>query len=156
MTLLAAERGSLITHTEYPPERDVAGREPRIGVFVCHCGKNIGGVADVPAVVEYARTLPGVVHAEDNLYTCSVDTQLRIQRMIEEHDLNRLVVSSCSPRTHEALFRDTCRKAGLNEYLFEMANIRDQNTWVHMHEPEKATRKAKELTRMAVAKSRLL
>ncbi len=156
MTLLAEERGSLITRTEYPPEKDVAGREPRIGVFVCHCGKNIGGVANVPEVVEYARTLPDVVHAEDNLYTCSVDTQLRIQQMVQEHDLNRVVVSSCSPRTHEALFRDTCRKAGLNEYLFEMANIRDQNTWVHMHEPEKATRKAEDLTRMAVAKARLL
>jgi heterodisulfide reductase subunit A len=156
MTLLAAERGSLITRMEYPPEKDVAGQKPRIGVFVCHCGKNIGGVADVPAVVEYARSLPDVVHAEDNLYTCSVDTQLRIQQMVREHDLNRVVVSSCSPRTHEALFRDTCRKAGLNEYLFEMANIRDQNTWVHMHQPERATRKAKDLTRMAVAKARLL
>ncbi|MCP4201486.1 MAG: FAD-dependent oxidoreductase [bacterium] len=156
MALLNKERGSLITHTEYPPEKDVSGQEPRIGVFVCHCGKNIGGVANVPSIVEYAKTLPDVVHAEDNLYTCSVDTQLRIRQMIEEHDLNRVVVSSCSPRTHEALFRDTCRKGGLNEYLFEMANIRDQNTWVHMHEPEKATEKAKDLTRMAVAKARLL
>ncbi len=156
MALLDEARGSLITRTEYPAEKAVDGQEPRIGVFVCHCGKNIGGVADVPSVVEYAKTLPNVVHAEDNLYTCSVDTQLRIQQMVREHDLNRVVVSSCSPRTHEALFRDTCRKAGLNEYLFEMANIRDQNTWVHMHEPERATEKAKDLTRMAVAKARLL
>jgi heterodisulfide reductase subunit A len=156
MGLLREERGSLVTRKEYPPEKDVAGQEPRIGVFVCHCGKNIGGVADVPAVVEYARTLPGVVHAEDNLYTCSVDTQRRIQDAVEEFDLNRVVVSSCSPRTHEPLFRDTCRGAGLNEYLFEMANIRDQNTWVHMNEPALATEKAKTLTRMAVAKARLL
>jgi heterodisulfide reductase subunit A len=156
MGLLQEERGSLITKKEYPPERDVEGEEPRIGVFVCHCGKNIGGVADVPSVVEYAKTLPGVVYAEDNLYTCSVDTQVRIKEMVKEHNLNRVVVSSCSPRTHEPLFRDTCRDAGLNEYLFEMANIRDQNTWVHMHEPEKATEKAKDLTRMAVAKARLL
>jgi heterodisulfide reductase subunit A len=154
--LLQEERGSLITRPEYPPEKDVSGQDPRIGVFVCHCGKNIGGVADIPEVVEYARTLPDVVYAEDNLYTCSVDTQVRIQQMVREHDLNRVVVSSCSPRTHEPLFRDTCRKAGLNEYLFEMANIRDQNTWVHMHEPEKATQKAKDLTRMAVAKARLV
>jgi heterodisulfide reductase subunit A len=156
MGLLQEERGTLVAHREYPPEKDVTGQEPRVGVFVCHCGKNIGGVASIPDVVEYARTLPNVVHAEDNLYTCSVDTQVRIQQMIREHDLNRVVVSSCSPRTHEPLFRDTCRAGGLNEYLFEMANIRDQNTWVHMHEPEKATEKAKTLTRMAVAKARLL
>ncbi len=156
MCLLEEERGSLITGKAYPPEKDVAGQEPRVGVFVCHCGKNIGGVADVPSIVEYARTLPNVVYAEDNLYTCSVDTQVRIKEMIQEHDLNRIVVSSCSPRTHEPLFRDTCREAGLNEYLFEMANIRDQNTWVHMHAPELATEKAKDLTRMAVAKARML
>jgi heterodisulfide reductase subunit A len=156
MGLLQEQRGTLVTHREYPPEKDVSGQEARIGVFVCHCGKNIGGVANVPEVVEYARTLPNVVHAEDNLYTCSVDTQVRIQQMVEKHDLNRVVVSSCSPRTHEPLFRDTCRSAGLNEYLFEMANIRDQNTWVHMNEPDKATEKAKVLTRMAVAKARLL
>jgi len=154
--LLQEERGSLIARPDYPPEKDVTGQEPRIGVFACHCGKNIGGVADVPAIVEYAKTLPGVVYAEDNLYTCSVDTQLRMIKMIQEHDLNRVVVSSCTPRTHEPLFRATCRRAGLNEYLFEMANIRDHNTWVHMHEPEKATEKAKDLTRMAVAKARLL
>ncbi len=156
MGLLREERGTLITHKEYPPEKDVTGQEPRIGVFVCHCGKNIGGVADVPAIVEYVKTLPNVVHAEDNLYTCSADTQLHIQEMIRERDLNRVVVASCTPRTHEPLFRDTCRLGGLNEYLFEMANIRDQNTWVHMHAPDLATEKAKDLVRMAVAKSRLL
>jgi heterodisulfide reductase subunit A len=156
MALLEDGRGSLIRAKEYPPEKDVRGEEPRIGVFVCHCGKNIGGVADVPAVVEYARTLPNVVYAEDNLYTCSTDTQEAIKQMIAEHDLNRVLVASCSPRTHEPLFRNTCREAGLNEYLFDMANIRDQCTWVHMHEPEKATRKAKDLVRMALAKLRLL
>ncbi len=156
MGLLAEQRGTLIAQEEYPPEKDVEGQDPRIGVFVCHCGKNIGGVADVPSVVEYARTLDNVVYAEDNLYTCSVDTQDQIAAMIKEHDLNRVVVSSCTPRTHEPLFRDTCRKAGLNEYLFDMANIRDHNTWVHMDEPETATEKAKELTRMSIARARLL
>jgi heterodisulfide reductase subunit A len=156
MTLLSDVRGTLIKHKEYPEEKDVSGQEPRIGVFVCHCGKNIGGVADVPSVAEYARTLPNVVLAEDNLYTCSTDSQELIKDMIKEHDLNRVIVASCSPRTHEPLFRNTCREAGLNEYLFEMANIRDQDTWVHMNEPEQATIKAKDLVRMAVAKSRLL
>ncbi|MHC4692818.1 MAG: 2Fe-2S iron-sulfur cluster-binding protein [Planctomycetota bacterium] len=156
MALLKDERGTLITHKEYPPEKDVAGQEPRIGVFICHCGRNIGGYADVPSVVEYARTLPNVVYAEDNLYTCSTDTQQQITDLITEHDLNRVVVASCSPRTHEPLFRNTCREAGLNEYLFEMANIRDQCTWVHMNEPEAATRKSQDLVRMAVAKARLL
>jgi len=156
MALLKDQRGTLITHKEYPPEKDVSGQDPRIGVFVCHCGRNIGGYADVPSIVEYAKGLPNVVYAEDNLYTCSTDTQERITELIAEHDLNRVVVASCSPRTHEPLFRNTCREAGLNEYLFEMANIRDQCTWVHMHEPEEATRKSKDLVRMAVAKARLL
>jgi heterodisulfide reductase subunit A len=156
MALLKDERGTLITHKEYPPEKDVTGQEPRIGVFICHCGRNIGGYADVPSVVEYAKTLPNVVYAEDNLYTCSTDTQKQITELITEHDLNRVVVASCSPRTHEPLFRNTCREAGLNEYLFEMANIRDQCTWVHMNQPEEATQKSRDLVRMAVAKARLL
>jgi heterodisulfide reductase subunit A len=156
MALLKEQRGTLITHKEYPPEKDVAGQEPRIGVFVCHCGRNIGGVVNVPDVVEYAKTLPNVVYAEHNLYTCSTDTQDKIKEMIAKHDLNRVIVASCSPRTHEPLFRNTCREAGLNEYLFEMANIRDQCSWVHMHEQEMATRKSKDLVRMAVAKSRML
>ncbi|MFH1994089.1 MAG: FAD-dependent oxidoreductase, partial [Nitrospinota bacterium] len=156
MTLLSEKRGSLITHKEYVAERDVKGEEPRIGVFVCHCGKNIGGVADVPDIVAYAKTLPNVVHAEDNLYTCSVDTQGQIKKMVVEKGLNRVIVASCTPRTHESLFRNTCREAGLNEYLFELANIRDQNTWVHMLEPAKATKKGKDIIRMAAAKSRLL
>jgi heterodisulfide reductase subunit A len=125
-------------------------------VFVCHCGRNIGGVADVPAVRDYAAGLADVVYADDNLYTCSSDTQEHIKEMIREHALNRVVVASCTPRTHERLFRNTCREAGLNPYLFEMANIRDRDTWVHMREPDKATHKAKDLVRMAVAKARLL
>jgi heterodisulfide reductase subunit A-like polyferredoxin len=156
MKLLAEKRGTEVTEREYPAERDVRGEPPRVGVFICHCGRNIGGVVDVPAVVEYAKSLPDVVYAEDNLYTCSTDTQVRIRQMIEEHGLNRVVVASCTPRTHEPLFRDTLREAGLNPYLFEMANIRDQCSWVHMHQPKAATRKAKDLVRMAVAKARLL
>ena len=129
---------------------------PRIGVFVCHCGINIGGVVDVPAVVGYAETLPGVAYAEATLYTCSSDGLNKLKEAIKRHDLNRVVVASCTPRTHEPLFQGACEDAGLNKYLFEMANIRDQCSWVHMHEPEKATEKAKDLVRMAVAKARLL
>jgi len=154
--LLAPVRNTLTKKKEYPPERDVSGEKPRIGVFVCHCGINIGGVVNVPEVTDYARTLPNVVHAENNLYTCSQDTQERIKAMIGEHNLNRVVVASCSPRTHEPLFQETIREASLNKYLFEMTNIRDQCSWVHMHEPEKATKKAKDLVRMAVAKARLI
>ncbi len=152
LSLLREARGTLITPKVYPPERDVKGEEPRIGVFVCHCGTNIAGVVNVPDVVEYAKTLPNVVYAENNLYTCSNDTQDRIKEKIAEHNLNRVVVASCTPRTHEPLFRNTMAEAGLNPYLFEMANIRDQCSWVHMHEPEKATQKSKDLVRMALAK----
>ncbi len=156
LALLKDARGSLIAPKLFPPERDVSGEPPRVGVFVCHCGTNIGGVVNVPAVVEYARTLPNVVYAEDNLYTCSNDTQERIKETIVQHGLNRVVVASCTPRTHEPLFRNTVREAGLNAYLFEMANIRDQCSWVHMREPDRATEKAKDLVRMAVAKASLL
>jgi len=155
-SLISSERGVLTTAKEYPPERDVSGEEPHIGVFVCYCGTNIGGVVNVPEVVEYVKTLPNVVYAEHNLYTCSEDTQKRIREIIEEHKLNRVVVASCTPRTHEPLFRETIREAGLNIYLFEMANIRDQCSWVHMHEPVEATVKAKDLVRSIVAKARLL
>ncbi|HDH25622.1 MAG TPA: FAD-dependent oxidoreductase [Actinobacteria bacterium] len=156
MALLSESRHSLVTRKEYPPEKDVRGQRPRIGVFICHCGINIGGVVDVPATVEFAQSLPGVAYAEHNLYTCSSDTQDKIKGLIEEHQLNRVIVASCTPRTHEPLFRDTIREAGLNPYLFEMANIRDQCSWVHRNEPAAATEKAKELVKMAVAKSRLL
>jgi heterodisulfide reductase subunit A len=153
---IASERGKLTVAKEYPPERDVSSEEPRIGVFVCHCGINIGGIVNVPEVVEYAKTLPNVVYAERNLYTCSQDTQKTITEKIKDKGLNRVVVASCTPRTHEPLFRETVREAGLNIYLFEMANIRDQCSWVHMHEPKEATEKAKDLVRVAVAKARLL
>ncbi len=150
---LAAARWSLTQTRELPPETDVSGQPVRVGVFVCNCGINIGGVADVPAVRDYARGLPYVVHVEDNLFTCSQDNQEHIKAVIKEKNINRVVVASCSPRTHEPLFQETIREAGLNKYLFEMANIRDQNTWVHMNNPEKATQKAKDLVRMAVAKA---
>jgi heterodisulfide reductase subunit A len=140
----------------FPAERDIGGEEPRIGIFVCHCGINIGSVVDVPAVVEYAKTLPNVAYAEENLYTCSEDTQKGITEKIREHNLNRVIVASCTPRTHEPLFQSTTREGGLNPYLFEMANIRDQCSWVHMHEPERATEKAKDLVRMAGANATLL
>jgi heterodisulfide reductase subunit A len=156
LSLLHDVRGSLILPKEYPPEIDVEGQEPRVGVFVCHCGTNIAGVVNVPEVVEYARTLPGVAYAENNLYTCSNDAQERIKEKIREHRLNRVLVASCTPRTHEPLFRNTIREAGLNSYLFEMANIRDQCSWVHMHEPERATRKSKDLVRIANAKTVML
>ncbi len=155
-SLLAASRGTLVTEKEYVPEKNVNFEGPRIGAFICHCGINIGGVVNVPAVVEYARTLPHVVYAEGNLYTCSQDTQEVIKKAIKEHQLNRIVVASCTPRTHEPLFQDTIQEAGLNRYLFEMANIRDQCSWVHMQQPEEATEKAKDLVRMAIGKAALL
>jgi heterodisulfide reductase subunit A len=154
--LLAASRGTLTTAEELPMESDLRGIGPRTGVFVCHCGINIGGVVDVPAVVEYAKTLPNVVFATDNLFTCSQDTAVKMGEVIREQRLSRVVVASCSPRTHEGLFQENCEKAGLNRYLFEMANIRDQNSWVHMHEPVAATQKAKDLVRMAIAKAEFL
>jgi len=154
--LLADVRGTLTVEQEFPPEKDVSEQEPRIGVFVCHCGINIGSVVDVPVTAEYAKSLPYVVYAEDNLYTCSQDTQDHIREMIAEYKLNRVVVASCSPRTHEPLFQQTLREAGLNPHLFEMANIRDQCSWIHMEQPEEATVKAKTLVRMAVAKVALV
>ncbi len=132
------------------------GEAPRIGVFVCHCGTNIGGVVDVPSVKDYAATLPNVVFAADNLFTCSQDTQQIIRQKIKENNLNRVIVAACTPRTHEPLFQETIQEAGLNPYLFEFANIRDQNSWVHQHNPEEATKKAKDLIRMAAAKASLL
>ena len=155
-SLLADVRGTLTKKKDYPEEMDVKGEKPRIGVFVCHCGINIGGVVNVPEVREYAKTLEGVAYVDENLYTCSQDTQEKIKKAIQENQLNRVVVASCSPRTHEPMFQETIREMGLNKYLFEMTNIRDQCSWVHMHQPKEATEKAKELLRMAVAKSKLL
>ena len=150
--LLAPSRWSETKAREFPPERNVYAEPPRIGVFVCHCGINIAGVVDVKEVAEYARTLPGVTFVQDNLFTCSQDTIQQMAATIKEQGLNRVVVASCTPRTHEPLFQETMREAGLNKCLFEMANIRDQDAWVHMNEPERATEKAKDLVRMAVAK----
>ncbi|MFX1469383.1 MAG: FAD-dependent oxidoreductase [Promethearchaeota archaeon] len=154
--LLSEARNRLVSKKELPEELDVSDEPPRIGVFICHCGINIGGVVNVPEVVEYVKTLPNVVYAEHNLYTCSADTQTNIKEKIEKNQLNRVIVASCTPRTHEPLFQATIREVGLNKYLFEMVNIRDQCSWVHMHEAENATVKAKDLLRMAVAKARKL
>ena len=130
--------------------------EVRIGVFVCHCGTNIGGFLDVPSLTMYSKELSNVVYAKDNLYTCSEAGLNEIKKAIMEKELNRVVVAACTPRTHEPLFRSICKDAGLNPYLFEFVNIRDQCSWVHMHEPETATKKAKDLIRMGVARARLL
>jgi len=131
----------------------MAVEEPRIGVFICHCGVNIGGVVNVPEVVKYAKTLPNVAYAEANIYTCSEAGLTSIRENIKKEGLNRVIVASCTPRTHEPLFRSACREAGINHYLFEMANIREQCSWVHQHQQEKATEKAKDLVRMAVARA---
>ncbi len=150
-------RGEEIEEVELPEEKEVKPTdEPRIGVFVCRCGVNIGRIVGVPAVVEYAKTLPNVTFVNEDIFTCSDDCRGRIKAAIEKYDLNRVVVAACSPRTHEGLFRDTCREVGLNPYLFEFVNIRDQCSWVHMNEPEEATEKAKDLLRMGVARARLL
>jgi heterodisulfide reductase subunit A len=156
MTLLADGRNSLVRIKEYPPEIDVSEQPPRIGVFVCHCGTNIAGVVDVAAVADYAKNQPGVVHADHYLFTCSTDSQANIRKAVREHELNRVVVASCTPRTHESLFQSTIRDAGLNYYLFELANIRDQCSWVHRDFPDQATQKANDLVRMAIAKVNLV
>ncbi|MFX1493507.1 MAG: FAD-dependent oxidoreductase, partial [Promethearchaeota archaeon] len=127
--------------------------EVRVGVFICHCGSNIGGFIDCKKLAEYAGTLPNVAHSEDNLYTCSETGLTSIKNAVEEHNLNRVVVASCTPRTHEPLFRDCVSEAGLNKYLFNFVNIRDQCTWVHMKDTERAYEKAVDLVRMGVAKA---
>ncbi|MBN1978436.1 MAG: FAD-dependent oxidoreductase [Anaerolineae bacterium] len=152
-TLLAPARWTCTEEAEYPPERDISREEARVGVFVCHCGSNIGGYLDVPDVAHYAASLPGVVHAEHNLYTCSQDSIKRIAEQTVEHNLNRVVVASCTPLTHEPLFQDSIRQAGLNPGMFHMANIRNQCSWVHSHDWKTATEKAKDLVRAAVAKA---
>ncbi|MFH1595935.1 MAG: 2Fe-2S iron-sulfur cluster-binding protein [Pseudomonadota bacterium] len=153
---LAAARGTMVQEKVFPPEKDLTDEPPRVGVFVCNCGLNIGGVADVPAIVAYAGGIAGVAYAQANLFTCSQDAQAQMVEMIREHDLNRVVVAACSPSTHAPIFQDMLRTAGLNKYLFEMANIRNQCTWVHQNEPDKATAKCQDLVNMAVAKARLL
>jgi len=151
--LIKDQRFTLTKKIEYPVEIDFSGEPPRIGVFVCHCGINIAGTVNVMEVVEYAKTLPNVVYAENNLYSCSDDSQRHIKEMIEKHRLNRVVVAACTPRTHEVLFQETIREKGLNKFLLEFTNIRDQCSWVHSQEPELATEKAKDLVRMACARA---
>jgi len=150
---VAEARGTLSKKIVLAEEFDVSEEEPRIGVFVCSCGINIAGVVDVPGVQAYAATLPDVVFTDNNLFTCSQDTQEDIKKKIKEEKLNRVVVASCSPKTHAPMFMETLEACGLNKYLFEMANIRNQNSWVHANNPDIATQKAKDLVRMAVARS---
>lgn len=154
--VLSDARGTCIKTVEIPEEMDVNGVEPRVGVFVCNCGINIAGVVDVKAVEEYARAIPGVVFSTQNLFTCSQDSQNAMKEIIKENRLNRIVVAACTPKTHEGIFMDTLESCGLNKYLFEMANIRNQNSWPHSNEPEVATEKAKDLVRMAIARAKEL
>jgi len=153
---VAAARGKDTKIIEIPAEIDVSDEEARIGVFVCNCGINIGGIVNVPEVREYAESLPNVVYADENLFTCSQDTQEKIKEKIKEEKLNRVVVASCSPKTHAPMFMETLEACGLNRYLFEMANIRNQDSWVHANNPDIATKKAKDLVRAAVARSSTL
>ncbi len=150
--LLSSARNTLTRTAEIVPETNVAGDRPRVGVFVCNCGINIAGVVDVPAVRDYAATLPFVEYVTDNMYTCSQDTQDSMTDIIREKGLNRVVVAACTPKTHEPLFQETLMNAGLNKYLFEMANIRNQDSWVHKNNPDIATQKAMDLVRMAINK----
>ncbi len=154
--ILTAGRNTLTEKPEIVPQTNVTGQRPAIGVFICKCGINIAGVVDVPAVTEYAKTLPFVEFATDNLYSCSQDTQNAIAALIREKGLNRVVVAACTPKTHEPLFQETLVAAGLNKYLFEMTNIRNHDSWVHKQCPEEATEKAKDLVRMAVEKVALM
>jgi heterodisulfide reductase subunit A len=151
--LLEYRRGKLARDRVYPPERDVSEEEAKVGVFVCHCGANIGRVVDVPSVVEYSSTLENVVHSEEGLFICSTDAAEQISNTIREKGLNRVVVAACTPRTHEPLFRDTLREGGINQYFFDMANIREHCSWVHSKQKEEATKKAKDIVRMSVART---
>ncbi|MFH1759676.1 MAG: FAD-dependent oxidoreductase, partial [bacterium] len=154
--ILKTARNTQIKIEEYPLEKKVTNKEPRIGVFICHCGINIASVVDVDTVTREISKIPNVVHSEHNLYTCSQDTQKKIKEIIIEKDLNRVIVASCTPRTHAPLFQETIRGAGLNKHLFEMADIREQCSWVHQQEPDKATEKAISLIRGSLGKSRNL
>ena len=153
--ILKKERGKGIVVKKYPKEKKLKkDEEPRIGVFVCHCGINIAGVVDVPSVDDYVDGMEGVVYHAQSLYSCSQDAQEVLKEKIKEHNLNRVVIAACSPRTHEPLFQETMKDAGLNRCLFEMVNIRDQCSWVHANEPDAATDKSKDLVRMGIAKAR--
>jgi heterodisulfide reductase subunit A-like polyferredoxin len=153
---LGAARNSLTRSVEIPQQIDVSDQDARVGVFVCNCGVNISSVVDVKGVTEYAKTLPNVVYAQENLFTCSQDSQDEMKELIKEHKLNRVVVAACSPKTHEPIFQDTMESCGLNKYLFEMANIRNQDSWVHSETAETASGKAKDLVRMSVARAETL
>jgi heterodisulfide reductase subunit A len=153
---LAQARWTLTKTVPVPEEKDIYGESPRIGVFVCRCGTNIAAVVDVPSVVEYAKKLPGVVHAEENMFSCAQDSLDNMVKTIKEHRLNRVMVAACTPRTHEPLFQSTLTESGINKYLFEMANIRNQCSWVHKSDPDLATRKSKGLVQMGVSKAALL
>ncbi len=154
--LLYKRQGKLATEKIYPPERDVSGEETRIGVFVCHCGANIASVVDTPSIVEYALSLPNVVYAQEQLFSCATNSAEEITETIKEKTLNRVVIAACSPLTLEPLFRETLREAGINQYFLEMANIREHDSWVHSREKEEATQKAKDIVRMSVARATLL
>ena len=154
--LLDFRRGKLTKERLYPPERDVAKEEPKVGVFVCHCGANIGRIVNVPSTVEYTKTLPNVVYAQEQLFSCAANCAKEITDLAKERGLNRVVVAACSPRTLEPLFRDTLREAGINQYFYDMANIREHCSWVHSKEKELATQKAKDIIRMSVARASLL
>jgi heterodisulfide reductase subunit A len=156
MALLGESRGQEIVEVVLPPERDVAGEDPKVGVIVCHCGINIAGTVDVKKVAEAAAGEPGVAHAETIIYACAPDGQQKIRDLVTEKGLNRVVIASCTPRTHSPLFQDTIREVGLNKFLFELADIREQCSWVHKSDKEAATQKAIEITNMTVAKTRLL
>jgi heterodisulfide reductase subunit A-like polyferredoxin len=149
---LSAVRGTLIKQEPILEEIDVAGQDPRIGVFVCCCGANISGVVDVESVAAYAAGLPKVVYSGVSVFSCSQDAQALMREVIRKNGINRVVVAACSPKTHGEIFMDNLRAGGLNRYLFEMANIRNQDSWVHADDPQEATRKAKELVRMAVSR----
>ncbi len=154
--LLNYRRGNLARERIYPPERDVSGEKPRIGIFICHCGANIGRIVNVPETVEYCKTLPNVVHAQEQLFSCATNSAKEISDMTREKGLNRVIVAACSPRTLEPLFRDTVREAGINQYYLEMANIREHNSWVHSKEKDDATQKAKDIIRKSLARACLL
>jgi heterodisulfide reductase subunit A2 len=151
--LLDYRRGNLSKERIYPPERDVSKEEPKIGIFVCHCGANISRIVDIPSTVEYARSLPNVVHAQNQVFSCATNSAKEITEITKEKGLNRVIVAACSPRTLEPLFRDTLREAGINQYYYEMANIREHCSWVHPKEKEEATEKAKDIIRMSVARA---
>ncbi len=154
--LLSSRRGQLSKERVYPAERDVSQEDVRVGVFACHCGANIGRVVNIPSLVDYSLSLENVVHAEEGLFICSTDAAAQIAGTIREKKLNRVVVAACTPRTHEPLFRDTLREGGINQYFFDMANIREHCSWVHSKQKEEATQKAKDIVRMSVARTAFL